>query len=139
MLFAFMPLFVYLNADKQIRSMLQALWSFAGERGELKATSDVAKLFEGRSCADSSVAKDRLSDAGGPRFQSQTGLVTGISKQRFVDSNLGLGMPTLKVKVMLEPNPLTSRILVRRLAVARHERACTAKQADVPERAWWRI
>ena len=28
-------------------------------------------------CTDSSVAKDRLSDAGGPRFESQTGRVTG--------------------------------------------------------------
>ena len=29
------------------------------------------------SCTNSSVAKDRLSDAGGPRFDSQTGPVTG--------------------------------------------------------------
>ena len=28
-------------------------------------------------CTDSSVAKDRLSDAGGPRFESQTGQITG--------------------------------------------------------------
>ena len=31
------------------------------------------------SCTDSSVAKDRLSDAGGPRFESQTGRVTDKS------------------------------------------------------------
>ena len=31
----------------------------------------------GRSCTDSSVVKDRLSDAGGPRFEPQAGRVTG--------------------------------------------------------------
>ena len=30
-----------------------------------------------RNCSESSVAKDRLSDARGPRFESQTGRVTG--------------------------------------------------------------
>ena len=31
---------------------------------------------------------------------------------------MGLGIPPLKFKIMLESNPLTSRIVVRRLAVA---------------------
>ena len=46
-----------------------------------------------------------------------------ISLLRFVDSifpenfSMGLGIPTLRIKIMLESNPLKSRILVQRLAV----------------------
>ena len=36
-------------------------------------------IFVYLNCTDSSVAKDRLSGAGGPRFESQTGWLTGKS------------------------------------------------------------
>ena len=63
-----------------------------------------------------------------------------LSLQRFLGSNFpGLGIPTLIIKIMLESNPLKSRILVRRLAVAP---TCTcranalryASSATLPER-----
>ena len=56
-------------------------WKTRGNRGKgqkwISQITNTLKNWSARSCTDSPVVRDPTSDAGGPRFESQTGRVTG--------------------------------------------------------------